>query len=237
MKLKIGFCLGLLVAMMLSSCIESKMTDKLKFGDDVQREYFVVDGFRYELCEPRDEDYVSVVSLENEEYRGDINIPESVTYKGRLFRVNNIGADAFKGCKNLNSVVIGDNIQVVGSNAFENSSIREVDISEGVQIIGADAFRNCDNLAKVILDSIQVVGSDAFYDCDGLKFVEINNVQIVGVSAFKQCDNMENAYLSKVQIIGEESFADCNKNLQIVGSDIQIVKKNAFRGCVNVKIN
>lgn len=171
MKLKIVFCLGLLVAMMLSSCIESKMTDKLKFGDDEQREYFIVDGLRYELCEPRDVDYVSVVSLENEEYRGDINIPKSVSYKGRLFRVNIIGADAFKGCKNLKGVVIGDNIQVVGSNAFENSSIREVDISEGVQVIGADAFRNCDNLAKIILDSIQVVGTDAFYDCDGLKFV------------------------------------------------------------------
>lgn len=156
---------------LMSSCIKLKNDSIIKVIDNVEREYFTVDGLRYELCLDNNSDGVSVVMLEEGKYQGEIIIPDEVKYKGDMLKVMVIGADAFKDCDKLERVAIGDNITVIGSNAFENSSISDIEIKKTIQVIGADAFRNCDKLTEIKIDSVQVVGADAFNDCDQLKKV------------------------------------------------------------------
>lgn len=161
--------ISILTIILMSSCIKLKNDSIIKVIDNVEREYFTVDGLRYELCLDNNSDGVSVVMLEEGKYQGEIIIPDEVKYKGDRLKVMVIGADAFKDCDKLERVAIGDNITVIGSNAFENSSISDIEIKKTIQVIGADAFRNCDKLTEIKIDSVQVVGADAFNDCDQLK--------------------------------------------------------------------
>lgn len=227
--------ISILTIILMSSCIKLKTDSIIKVIDNIEREYFTVDGLRYELCLDNNSDGVSVVMLEEGKYQGEIIIPDEVKYKGDMLKVMVIGADAFKDCDKLERVAIGDNITVIGSNAFENSSISDIEIKKTIQVIGADAFRNCDKLTEIKIDSVQVVGADAFNDCDQLKKVEIESVQVVGADAFRGCDNLKDVQISNTQIVGENSFDECNKEMKVCLKNVMVIKKDAFNGCRNVE--
>ena len=51
-------------------------------------------------------------------YSGDIVIPEDVTYRGKVFKVTQIGSRAFSGCKKITSIIIPKSITSIGFKAF-----------------------------------------------------------------------------------------------------------------------
>ena len=56
----------------------------------------------------------------DDEYTGDIVIPESVTYNGNTYSVTSIGSSAFRDCSGLTSVTIPNSVTFIGSSAFRN---------------------------------------------------------------------------------------------------------------------
>ena len=79
------------------------------------------------------------------EYTGSVVIPETVTYDSKTYSVTSIGSDAFRYCRSLTSVTIGD----------------------GVTSIGIRAFENCRNLTLVTIpNSVTSIGDHAFYYCN-----------------------------------------------------------------------
>ena len=52
------------------------------------------------------------------EYSGDIVIPESVTYNGKTYSVTSIDGTAFYKCSGLTSVTIPNSVASIGSSAF-----------------------------------------------------------------------------------------------------------------------
>ena len=88
------------------------------------------------------------------------------------------------------SVVIPDNVTVIGSKAFEDCrGIMEVRLSDNVKEIEANAFSGCDNLGKIDLpDSLKKIGSYAFSECTGLKSVNLPySIEEIGPYAFSGC--------------------------------------------------
>lgn len=64
--------------------------------------------------------------------------------------VVSIGANAFKGAKNLTSVTIGSGVTSIGKNAFAGAKkLKSVVVGKAVKTIGASAFSGCKKLAKV----------------------------------------------------------------------------------------
>lgn len=64
--------------------------------------------------------------------------------------VVSIGANAFKGAKNLTSVTIGTGVTSIGKNAFASAKkLKSVVVGKAVKTIGASAFSGCKKLAKV----------------------------------------------------------------------------------------
>jgi hypothetical protein len=55
-----------------------------------------------------------------EYYRGDIVIPESVTYGGKNYIVTSVGLSAFKFCADLTSITIPNSVTSIGDYAFYN---------------------------------------------------------------------------------------------------------------------
>jgi hypothetical protein len=58
-------------------------------------------------------------SIQTDRYSGQVEIPESVDYDGSTFNVTSIGANAFKGCSGLTSVIIPNSVTYIGMAAFE----------------------------------------------------------------------------------------------------------------------
>lgn len=73
------------------------------------------------------------------EYRGEGRFTELVLPE----MVENIGDEAFFGCKKLRKLILPPNLRRIGKKAFKDTALEEVRIPAGVTEIGARAFHNC----------------------------------------------------------------------------------------------
>ena len=101
---------------------------------------FGVNGLYYRIVS-FDDLTCSVVPGDNQ-YSGDIVIPDRVTYNNRELTVTQIDPNAFYMHKNVTSVKIGNSVTVIGSRAFaECSSLTTVEIGSSVKTIVTPLLR------------------------------------------------------------------------------------------------
>ena len=135
---------------------------------------------------------------------------------------------AFTLCRNLSTVVFGNNVKIIPNFAFQNcNSIKIITIGTGVDSIGFSAFAECDSIsiiyynadscykmqpygyfpfknssypAKVIFgDNVKYIPKDLFYYYNGLRTVVIpSSVKAIGSSAFMVGINSITANLDTV---------------------------------------
>jgi len=124
-----------------------------------------------------------------------VNIPLAVT---------KIGDFAFQGNKKLCVVnIFKENaetqLEELGRNAFNGTSITSFTSGSKLKFIGANCFLRCGNLKTVKLikgENIEI-GVSAFYLC-GIEKLYIGNDDVIdtlGASAFSQCSNLKEAYI------------------------------------------
>ena len=122
----------------------------------VSAEDFAVDGIYYNITSQADNTVAVTYRGDyeyayNNEYSGDVKIPESVTYNGHTYSVTSIGYYAFYDCWGLTSVEIPNSVTSIGESAFEDcSSLTSVEIGNSVTSIGDYAFYYCKKLKKLI---------------------------------------------------------------------------------------
>ena len=80
-----------------------------------------VDGIYYNLYTSGKTAQVTRLSTDNN-YRGSVDIPSSVTYNGIKYKVTSIGQYAFKECSGLTSVTIPSSVTSIGDGAFSGCS-------------------------------------------------------------------------------------------------------------------
>lgn len=179
-----------------------------------------------------------LVKATNTDISGEIEIPSE--YNGKKV---NISASAFYDCKNLESVSIGENVEIIGSNAFQNcTKLASITIPKGITSIGKLAFSNCTSLAVINYNAENCVNSssnnkiftNAGNDGNGITVNIGQNVtqipsnffasgKIVSVN-FKEHSLCEN--------IGNDAFYGRNFITNITLPDSLItIGSNAFTGC------
>ena len=144
----------------------------------------------------------------NNEYTGNVEIPNSVEYKGNTYPVTYISSLAFYGCSSLTSVTIPISVTSIGSEAFSNcSGLTSVTIPNSVESIGSYAFSECSGLRSVTIPgSVTDIGHYAFNNCSSLKSVIVNcSPTTIGDRPFYNCNKIE-----------EVSF-DCETVSQLFG--------------------
>lgn len=77
-------------------------------------------------------------------YSGDVEIPKTVMYRDKVFKVTQIGYYAFQNCKDLTTITMPSTVTTIGENAFlDCNALTSITIPEGVTSIGEGAFNGC----------------------------------------------------------------------------------------------
>lgn len=141
---------------------------------------------------------------------------------------------AFEGCKNVETLAIGD-----GITSFDNlpitSALKEVTIGKGITSICDYAFFNCKNLTNVTLpDNVTKIGESAFSCCDNLVNISIpESVTEIGDYAFYGCASLPDITLPEsVTELGNYTFYGCNSLASITIPDgVTEIGNHVFYGC------
>ena len=145
-----------------------------------------------------------------DEYKGNIIIPEEVTYMNRTRKVTSIGYEAFASSYSLTSVTIPNSVTSIGDNAFSDcNSLTSVTIGNSVTSIGLGAFSRCSGLTSVTIpNNVTTIGDWAFSDCSDLTSVTIgNSVTSIGRFAFENCKRLTSIEIpNSVTSIGSYAF-------------------------------
>ncbi len=143
-------------------------------------EYTTSPGIEY--SDSINKNYCEIVSS-HKELRGDIYI--GAYNDGKI--VLGITDGAFKDRRGIKSIHLLDGILSIGAEAFAGcENLETIDIPSTVVTIGAGAFRDCKNLKSITLpEGLETIEEGAFSGCESLEEVIIPwSVVRIGVGAF-----------------------------------------------------
>ncbi len=195
----------------------------------------------------------------SDEYKGNVVIPDKVTYNDVEYTVTRIGDNTFRGCPDLTSIEIPNSVTRIGENAFYSvtgltsiaipnsvttiggyafykcSGLTAVTMGSGVTSMGEYAFYSCTGLTEITIpDGITEIADETFYGCTGLTSVTIpNGVTSIGKSVFHGCKGLTSISIpSGVTSMGESVFYSCSGLTAITIPDaITAIANYTFNGC------
>lgn len=204
---------------------------------------FETDGVKYvpvspaeRTCDAIDCSYDSTVV--------DINIGETVSFKGVEMKVQNvmpytvykqtsvktlsvshagdIRESAFYGCTALKTANV-ENKGVISSEAFRGCTVLEtLTLGENVTSIGGSAFRGCSKLLAVTIpNKTTSLGTYSFDGCTLLKQLDLGNgVQSIGEYSFNGCSALPSIDIpASVTSVGNYTFKGCTSLADVVIKD------------------
>ena len=162
--------------------------------------------------------------------------------------VEKIGNEAFKGCKSLKDLTLGESLVSIGNYAFSGcESLETVELYEGLNSIGKYAFEDCSKISKLTVPaSVESIGFGVVSGCN----MSTLSVPFVGASAeeletlsylYGTDDNskVRNALVSLIvtnQVeIPDGTFEDC-VTLRNIDFKLPVtsIGDNAFKGCKRI---
>lgn len=198
----------------------------------------------------------------NNDYSGRIEIPASVSYGGRSYRVTTIGGWAFQNCADLNSVVIPNTVTSIGKYAFNFcanlssvevpnsvnsiedgafwgcSSLVSINVPSSLTSIADLVFSGCSSLTSVIIpQSVTTIGRQSFYG-SGISSIEIpNGVTAIDGEAFRYCTNLTSIRIPDAVVsLGYGVFSDCSRlTSAVLPAHLVEVPNSFFYGCSRLK--
>ena len=130
-------------------------------------------------------------------------IPESV---------KSLGNKMCYGAKNLEEVVLPNNITVIPDYAFDNcSSLTNINIPTSLVQIRANAFSQTALKEFIAPESLKEIWLYAFKDAKELRNVELKNVTEIGDMVFENCEKLESIVIPEtLEEIGASVFGGCS---------------------------
>lgn len=182
---------------------------------------FEVNGIYYDY-NPNDQTAIVTYSF-YDEYAGNINIPNQVSYNGRTLPVLSIGGNAFRNCTELESVSLPNELTSIGWNVFEGcTKINKINIPERVTYIGGGAFQRCSALSEIeIPENITHILDETFDGCTNLTKVTLPaNLDYIQGYAFYNCTKLQSIRIpAKTSNIMDYAFKGCESLETIVFED------------------
>ena len=151
------------------------------------------------------------------------------------FPVTAIFPEAFKNCRQLQSVKIPDGVESIGDEAFSGcSSLDSVELPGSVTEIGTEAFFCCSSLSNVrFSEGLETVGRAAFSYCNCLAVIELpSSTKRIFDHAFSSCKGLRRLIIPYgVRELGPCMVQRCSglRELVIPGS-VEKISRLTFAG-------
>ena len=182
---------------------------------------FSVGGLDYEYTGTAEQEVIVLKCTDDPCYSSDITIPGTVAFNGRTYTVKKIDDGAF--CVNdaenpgacddnslsqpLTSVVIGENVTIIGETAFFNNRLTSIDIPDSVTTVSQYAFFKNQLTDVVIPDGVRTIGAQAFDRNPSLTKLTLGKkVTTIGASAFRDSGLTTVTIPDSVTTIGGAAF-------------------------------
>ena len=144
---------------------------------------------------------------------------ESVTFETNSI-LTSIQSSAFQNCAALTSITIPNSVTSIGSFAFTLcSSLINITLptNNNFTAIPSAAFQFCASLTNITIPySVTSIGEFAFYSCTGLTSITIpNSVMSIGTRTFDSSSLIRVNFLGNAPSLGSIPFNNTNANLKI----------------------
>ena len=206
----------LLIVMLLSAAASA-------FAEEVE-----INGLWYDVNTVTKEATVILFKNNDNKYKGNIVIPETVLYGGVTCSVTSIGDYAFYYCTGLTSVTIPNSVTSIGDDVFYHcAGLTSVTIGNSVTSIGDEAFCQCYDLTSVTIpNSVTSIESGAFRDCFGLQKVIVKDIAAWCGISFSDIH-------SNPLLCAKHLYSDENTEITelIIPNSVTSIENNAFGGC------
>ena len=204
---------------------------------------FVVNGIYYIIISDGTAVSVTYKNYSNNtyysDYCGDVIIPSTVSYCGKIYPVVSINSHAFYQCTGLTSVTIPNTVTSIGEEAFYKcTGLTNVTIPNSVTTIDDGAFMSCKGLLSVTIpNSVTYLGIHVFAYCDKMQSVTLpNSIKFIAKNAFRYCSSLENLIIgNSVSKIGDYAFEGCSSLTSVtIPNSVTSIGYGSFEGCNNL---
>lgn len=142
--------------------------------------------------------------------------------------VETIGEDAFAGCPNLETVVFADNskIETIGTGAFKSTSVKNIILPKYVKTVGENAFEGCSELEKVVFEDAEedLQAENDIAESTAVKFSSLKISSNFHFAEFKSA-----SLATDEKSIGSKAFHNCPKLAVVdIPSTVTKIADDAF---------
>lgn len=120
------------------------------------------------------------------------------------------------------TVLIPEEVKVIGTLVFSNIEITHITIPDTVEILEFSAFSGCQTLLNVVISNPNcILGGAAFANCSNLRNITLpENVKILPDYLFNNCINLQEIIIpNTVKFINIHQFSKCSSLKKIYYKD------------------
>lgn len=150
------------------------------------------EGIRYQLT-----DDGKAEIAKNNDCKGDIIIPNTITYQEKTYQVTSMVTFAFFESE-ITSIKLPDAITTISESAFNKCrQLKRITLPRQLAVIEYGSFFMCESLDSIVCpSSLKEIRSMAFWGCNSLKNLVLNDgLEIIKDLAFAQCEKLEELVL------------------------------------------
>lgn len=184
--------------------------------------------------------YIGWQSFVNTKLTGTLNLPSIK----KIGDTGNQRGQCFQNCKQITSVTIGPNIEVIGADAFNGcTSLQTVTgLNNLMSMPNGGVFRGCTSLTSADIDysKVTAVPGYNFDGCTNLTNIGTNFSEVlsVGERAFRNCQNLNMVINSSILTsIEAEAFANTGVTSITLSGLVTLgggYESGAFKDCKNL---
>ena len=181
---------------------------------------FETDGIKYVPTSPADRT-CDAIDCNYDSTQTDINIGETVSYKGVTMTIQNIMPYFAYGNNNIQQLSITNKGNIEEKAFYSCTGISSLKLGDDITALGKSAFQRCENLTTITIPNKVTTLSDyCFADIQGLSTVHLGNaIKSIGNYCFNGCGLTSISIPANVTSIGNYVFKSCTNLTEVIIED------------------